>query len=104
MFQIEYSSSDKSFQSISIKEENDLLDDTPHRESNIDGKCNELTYKLMQDVVKKIDDLALEVKDLKIGNFTLMNFSEEKKIEILSENRSEFTSDSPVIGQLPFCK
>ena len=73
------------------------MDDIPHKESNIDGKCNELTYKLMQDVVKKIDDLALEVKDLKTGNFTLLNFSEEKKIEISSENRSDFTSDSPVM-------
>ena len=71
LFQIEYSSSDKSFQSISSKEENDLLEDIPQKESNIDDKCNELTYKLMQDVVKKIDDLALEVKDLKTGNFTL---------------------------------
>ena len=39
------------FQSISSKQEsNDLLDGIPQKESNADSKCNEFTYKLMQDV------------------------------------------------------
>ena len=52
----------------------------------------------MQDVVKQIDDLSMELKDLKSEHFSSMNISEEKNFEISSENRSAFTSDSPVMA------